>query len=154
MKKLIVLAVLLISAPLVVHAEWFQDVFSQNVISENIQASGNVVVNGSVVNSPNLTYSSLSKTTTLNPYGKKFIVVNGTGAITMASTPTISTQAAVNGQSLIITGGANTVDFVDEGTLTGSLLELGASSRTLNTGDILELIYYSGKWYEVGFTNN
>lgn len=161
MKKLFAFALVLVCAVMVSlffapfsHADFIQDVLSEHVITQNLEAKGNVVVNGSQVSKPNLTYTSLSNTTTLNPYGKRFIVVNGTGNITMASTPHISTQAASNGQELILTGGTNTVDFVDEGTLTGSLMELGSSSRTLNTGDMLHLIYYSGKWYEVSFINN
>ena len=135
--------------------QWIQDIESQHIGTRDLDASGNMSLQGSMRRVPDMvSYANLSASNTISPYGKSFIVINGTGTITMASTPTISIHAAVNGQEIIITGGSNAVDFVDEGTLTGSLLELGSSSRTLSTGDILELIYYSGKWYEVGFTDN
>ena len=163
MKKLFSMPVLVFLAVLAIFSavsfagagsNWFQSIDSEFVDTRDLRASGNVVVNGSFLKSPDLTYTSLSNTTTLNPYGKSNLVINGTGAIVMASVPTISTLAALSGQEILIMGGANAVTFVDEGGLTGSLLELDSSSRAISTGDTLRLMYYGGKWYETGFTDN
>lgn len=135
-------------------SNWFQSIDSESIITRDLQASGNVLVNGSLVKAPDLTYTSLSKTTTLSPYGKATLVINGTGTIDMASTPHISTSAAYSGQEITLFGGANPVTFFDEGSLTGSLMELDSSSRAISTGDTLRLMYYGGKWYETGFTDN
>lgn len=99
-------------------------------------------------------YSAVQVSTSFSPVNTTFMVINGTGTLTLESTPQIATTTAVSGQSITIMGGSNPVTFVDEGTLTGSLLELGAAGRALGAGDILKLRYYSGKWYEEGFVNN
>lgn len=110
---------------------------------------------GSFADTPDATtYAALAGTTTLVPTVQSFVVINGTGTLSMTSTPHIATTTAVSGQSLTIMGGTNVVTFTDEGTLTGSLLELGAATRALGAGDILKLRYYSGKWYEEAFVNN
>lgn len=112
------------------------------------------VLAGSVSETPVTSYSAVQISTSLSPVAMAFAVINGTGTLTLTSTPHIATTTAVSGQSITLMGGANVVTFQDEGTLTGSLLELGAATRALGAGDILKLRYYSGKWYEEGFVNN
>ena len=102
----------------------------------------------------NTSYSAVQISTSFSPVNTSFLVINGTGTITMTSTPTISTTTAVSGQELVITGGTNPVTFTDNGTLSGSLLELSAATRAVGTGSMLVLRYYGGKWYEVSFAAN
>lgn len=116
--------------------------------------SGSVSVTGGMVQVPNTAYSAVQISTSFSPVGLGFAVINGTGTLTLTSTPHIATTTAVSGQEITFFGGANPVTFVDEGTLTGSLLELGGATRALGAGDMLTLRYYGGKWYEVSFANN
>lgn len=88
-------------------------------------------------------------------------LVSVTAATTNTATPFISATATgpiSDGQYIEIIGTDDTltVQVQDEGTLTGSKLQLGASTRTLGKGDVLKLRYNSadGYWYEEGFTNN
>lgn len=77
-------------------------------------------------------------------------------SVLLTSTPNIA--AGVSGQYLILssTSSASGVVFQDEGTLTGSKLQLGAASRTVSQYKTLTLIYdaVDGFWREVGFGNN
>lgn len=83
-------------------------------------------------------------------------VVGNGGAVTLTSTPTIAAPA-IDGQRLRIRGtdNTNTVTFQDEGSLAGTKLQLGAGSRVLGLGDVLELEWdaTSGFWWEVLFTD-
>lgn len=102
----------------------------------------------------NTSYPAVHISTSFSPVNTSFLVINGSGTLTMTSTPTISTTTAVSGQELTISGGANPVTFTDNGTLSGSLLELSAATRAVGTGSMLHLRYYNGKWYEVSFAAN
>lgn len=78
--------------------------------------------------------------------------------VTVAAVPTISTTTHVTGTYVTLTG-TDTVTgtvLVDNGTLSGSLLELGAATRLLGTNSVLELMLdgTAGKWKEVSFTAN
>jgi hypothetical protein len=103
---------------------------------------------------PNTAYSAVQISTSFSPVNTSFLVINGTGTLTMTSTPTISTTTAISGQELIITGGANPVTFTDNGTLSGSLLELGAGTRVVSTNKILKLRFYGGSWLEESYASN
>jgi hypothetical protein len=103
---------------------------------------------------PNTSYSAVQVSSSFSPVNTSFAVINGTGAITLSSTPTIATTTAISGQEITITGGTNAVTFTDNGTLSGSLLELSAATRAVAAGSMLKLRYYSGKWYEVSFAAN
>ena len=109
---------------------------------------------GAAVETPNTSNSALEVTSALNPVGVSFAVVNATGALTSTATPFISTTSAISGQVITIMGGTNALTLQDNGTLSGSLLELGAATRALGAGDILRLRYYNGKWWEEAFVNN
>lgn len=83
-------------------------------------------------------------------------VVGSGGAVTLTATPTLAD--GVNGQAVEIwgTNDSNTVAIQDEGTLTGSNIQLPGTVRTLGLGDVLILRFNSttGYWYEAGFVNN
>lgn len=115
---------------------------------------GNQSVSGSRTEVPDTAYSSINVSTTMSPVGLSFAVVNASGTLTSTATPFISTTTAISGQVLTIMGGANVLTLQDNGTLSGSLLELGSTTRALGAGDILRLRYYGGKWYEEAFVNN
>lgn len=84
-----------------------------------------------------------------------FRVLTSTGGpLVLNSVPAISTVTATAGQIVIIQSSTNTLTFQDDGTLSGSALELGAATRALGVGDILVLIYRASKWWEMGFYNN
>lgn len=91
-------------------------------------------------------------------------VISSAGNILMTSTPNISTTTSVGGTTLLTSGTllvitstvTQTVTFQDEGTLTGSFLQLGAATRAVGQYDVLKLIYDAtdGFWREVSYTNN
>lgn len=141
---------------IVLNAPGYSPVLLQNVAGAfSLTGSlGSAAFAGSLTQTPNTSLSAVETSTSISPVGISFAVINGTGTLTLESTPHIATTTALSGQSITLMGGANPVTFVDEGTLTGSLLELGANSRALGAGDILKLRYYGGKWYEEGFVNN
>lgn len=83
-------------------------------------------------------------------------ILSSASTVTLTSTPSIAT--GVSGQWLVLsstaTGGS--VVFTDEGTLTGSKLQLGAATRTITAFKTLTLIYDAedGYWHEIAFGNN
>lgn len=90
-----------------------------------------------------------------------FVVVTTTSpaaAVVTSATPTISTTTATDGQFIVIKGTSSTATFAfqDNGTLAGSLLELGAASRVVSDLKVLGLMYDGtiGKWLEVFYGNN
>ncbi len=82
------------------------------------------------------------------------VLTSSGGAIVVGELPTISTSSAVTGDIYIIHSATDTITYSDNGTVTGTLLELGSTTRALGVGDILVLIYRAGKWWEMGFFNN
>lgn len=86
-------------------------------------------------------------------YGFNVFTSSG-GPLTLSATPTITTTTWAEGTRFIIQSATNTITFQDNGTLSGSLLELGANTRALGVGDILELIFRNSTWWEIGFYNN
>ncbi len=72
----------------------------------------------------------------------------------MGSTPTIA--AGSEGQWLVLVNQNPdaAVQFYDEDFLTGSGLALGASSRVLEAGDVLMLLFVGGRWCEVSYGVN
>jgi hypothetical protein len=83
-------------------------------------------------------------------------VVGSGGAVTLTATPTLAD--GVDAQEIEIwgTNDSNTVALQDEGTLTGSNIQLPGTVRTLGLGDVMILRFNSttGFWYETGFVNN
>jgi len=90
-----------------------------------------------------------------------FVIVVGSNAasgafpMTSAATPFISTTTATAGQEIMIMGSSatGTVTLSDNGTVSGSLLELDGTTITLGLGSNITLRYYSGKWYQCGGIN-
>lgn len=103
------------------------------------------------------TLQTLLAASPVTPNAAKLRVIGSPAAVTLTAVPTISTPAH-DGQILIIQGtdDTNTVTFQSEVSLAGSKLKLGASTRVLGKGDILQLTWDStdGFWYEISFTNN
>lgn len=100
---------------------------------------------------------SLLAAGTISPNATRIRVTGNGGAVTLTSTPTITSPSS-DGQLLIIQGtdNTNTVTLQDESGLAGSKLELGAATRVLGKGDQILLIWDNTdtKWYEIGFANN
>lgn len=87
------------------------------------------------------------------------------GSITITDTPSVSTTTILDGTTeltsgtfLILTSTAanGPILLQDEGTLTGSQLQLGAATRSIGQYDTLILIYdaLDNFWREVAFVNN
>lgn len=87
-----------------------------------------------------------------------YILTSTSGALIMAATPAISTTTATNGQTMILRGvsASNTFTLQDQGTLSGSLIELGAATRVISDKKVLFLLYDStlGEWLEQSYGNN
>jgi hypothetical protein len=83
------------------------------------------------------------------------IVLIPTGATDLTTAlPTILAGAFV-GQTVDITSSsADAVTFNDNGSVAGTLLELGAATRAIATNDVLRLKYNGTSWVEAGFWNN
>lgn len=125
----------------------------QGGLREVVSSGSELAIAGKLAFTPATAYSAVQISTSFATTNS-FLVINATGTITSTATPAISTLTATSGQEMIIMGGANPVTFQDNDQLSGSLLELGSATRALGAGDVLKLIYYSGKWYEIAFVNN
>lgn len=98
---------------------------------------------------------AINSTFTASNFPRSFAIVTSTGgALVMTTRPTVSTTTARTGDIFVIYSTTATLTLQDNGTLAGSGLELGASTRALGVGDILVLIYRAGFWWEFGFYNN
>jgi hypothetical protein len=124
------------------------------VFTDDVSVAGNLAVTGSQADEPDTSYSAIAVSSSISPVDVSFLVINASGTLTSTATPFISTTTAISGQVITLMGGSNVLTLDDEGSTTGTLLELGDTSRALGAGDILRLRYYSGKWYEEGFVNN
>ena len=92
------------------------------------------------------------------------LISSGTSDVLLNSTPSVSTGPSTtavanwaSGTLVIFTSTSSAgVIFQDEGTLTGSRLQLGAATRLVNRYDILTLIYDATDnfWREVSFSAN
>jgi len=114
----------------------------------SVQISNELYVSSSV-------HVALSTSSAIVPI-TPFVVVTATGVIdAIGSVPTIGKSLEI-GRILILRGGSNTnlVILQDDGTCTGSKLQLGGTSRSLGLYDILGLIYDGGYWVEMFFINN
>lgn len=92
-------------------------------------------------------------------------VSSSAGPVGLTSTPSISTTTAEGialptGKILYLRGTSDTdtVELFDDDTLSGSQLELGASSRVLGLNDVLGLLWdadtsTTGRWLEISFSS-
>lgn len=134
-----------------------------------VTANAPFVMFKTAIGSANTLTGGVYASTTI-PVSSSFETVIGTGsatAVILTSTPNISTTTVVNGIvgiadgtylviSCTATAAGAGVIFQDEGTLTGSRLQLGAASRTVSTHDTLTLIFSAADsfWKEVAYGNN
>ena len=79
---------------------------------------------------------------------------DGTNGFVLSARPIISTETAVNGDRISFISRTSSITFTDNGAVAGTGLRLGATTRALGLGDILELIFFNGFWQEIGFVNN
>lgn len=118
-----------------------------------VQVFGKVAITG-VVSSTCIPVNSSYET----------IMSTSNGAVDITATPSISTTTVTFGSTELPSGtylvlsstGSSGAVFYDNGTLSGSQLELGAASRTVTQYDTLTLIYDATdhKWREIGYVNN
>lgn len=73
---------------------------------------------------------------------------------TMLSTPVISTQTATNGDIITFIVQNSTVAFNSDNITANTGLKLGASTRSVQPGGVLQLIFCNGFWRELFFANN
>jgi hypothetical protein len=106
---------------------------------------------GKVTNTPSATQVIDATGDNIVADATTVLISNTTGgAITLASTPII--PDGVVGQRAEITNiGTQNVVVRDQGTLAGSNLRLGATSRTIGPLDTLIVKFLNGDWVEVGF---
>ncbi len=92
------------------------------------------------------------------------VISSGAASVTLTSTPSISTSTIVGGTNILTSGtylvlsstAAAGVIFQDDGTLSGSKLQLGAATREVKIYKTLVLIYDAadGFWREISYGNN
>jgi len=103
------------------------------------------------------TQALTSNSDTLLLNGAVLRVTASVSAINLASTPTITTAGvAVGTRLLIFNAGSNNVTLNNDPNTPNTKLKLGANSRVLGAGDIIELIYMTDSannsyWYEIAF---
>ena len=102
--------------------------------------------------------------TVINTAGYQ-VLTSSTGPVGLTSTPSISTVTAegialATGKIIYLRGTSNTdtVELFDDDTLSGSQLELGATSRELGLNDVLVLLWdgdtsTTGRWLELSFSS-
>ena len=109
--------------------------------ADDLTVTDDSTLNGVTVFPPDTyTLGSGTETTPTSTYG---LISSTGGALTLTATPTISTGTALvsDGQQFVIRGATENVTFQDNGTLSGSRLQLKAGTRVLHNGDVLGLIY-------------
>jgi len=120
--------------------------------TDDVSITGDVTIDGLETRGVSSTvYLSTSSSLSITD---SIMVICGTGTITSNATPFISTTTYTEGTHFMIVGGSNTVTLQDNGTKSGTLLELGSNTRALSSNDVLELLLINGKWIEIGFNNN
>ena len=106
--------------------------------------------------------TGVTASTTIAFTSAYWIVTSSGGVVPMVATPAISTAATsgvniTSGQTMIIRGtsDANAIVLQDDDSVAGTLLELGATTRTLGLNDIIYLLFdaTSGRWLEVSYSN-
>lgn len=143
----------------------YEVVNGSQTVTGNSGVTGNQVISGTSTVSGRTVYTRTTQTgvtvssTIVNSATFVVIVTTSPNAtIVTTATPTISTTTAIDGQYIVLKGtsSVSTYTFVDQGTLSGSLLELGASTRIVSDLKVLTLMFDSliGKWLEVSYANN
>lgn len=125
---------------------------SQSIIS-GINVYGKVAVTGIVASTSipvNSSYESLMSTSNTT------VSITALPSISTTTVPLGSTELP-SGTYLVLTStGPSGVVLFDEGTLTGTRLQLGAATRTITQFDTLTLIYDAVDhfWREISYGNN
>jgi hypothetical protein len=123
---------------------------------DSFTVATNLTVGGKTILTPSAVQTITSAGTAIT-VAASVVQVKGDAARTLTSTPTIAD--GTDGQVVYIIGNdnTNTITIQDEGTLSGSNIELptGTTTRVLGNGDVEELIFNStkGQWLEVSYTN-
>lgn len=154
--------------------------YSGSIVNSGAQATGaaGTILSGGAsgtaasqfVNSGLTVYSKVAITgirasTTIPVIGTyETLMSTDSATVSITATPSISTLTIVGGVTPLTSGtylilsstGPSGVIFTDDGTLSGSKLELGASTRTVTQFDTLTLIWdaTSGFWHEISYSNN
>lgn len=120
-----------------------------------LAASAASVLSGTLA-LPSGSIQTIGAASTIHTTAGKVRVVGNGGPVTVGTLPTCDNGTS-DGQLVVIQGtdDTNTVTVQDGGTLPGSKLRLGATTRTLGKGDTLVLMWDSAdaKWYEVSYTD-
>ena len=82
------------------------------------------------------------------------IVLIPTGAVDLTTSLPTLIPGTINQIVEITSSSADAVTFNDNGSVAGTLLELGAATRAVATNDVLRLKYNGTSWVEAGFFNN
>lgn len=128
-------------------------------VTGNVTVAGNSTVSGKVIY-PRTTITGVFGSTTIIPTSEFYVLTSSSpgGTVPMTSTPTLSTTTATDGQFVVLKGTSSvaTITLQDNGTLAGSLLELGAATRVISDLKVITLMFDSlvGKWIEVSYGNN
>lgn len=115
-----------------------------------VDQAGTVTIKAKTVTPPGFQIS-ITGPTSIIPIGTSYVSLNNaTGASITLNTSPITTATAISGQRLTVTNsGANNIVLQNGGTL-----NLGATTRTLTTGDSISFIYdtllTTDQWCEVG----
>lgn len=121
----------------------------------NMTMTGNATIDGLEIKTPST--SVLVTTFTALTITDRYMIIDATGTgsvITSTRTPFISTTAYAEGTLVtLLQIGGNAFVLSDEGTLSGSLLELSSNTVTLGQYQYLTLYLYGDQWIDVGLTD-
>ena len=152
-------------APHAVKAAPRDNVWSVGDNTNKILKDGTLKIEKPLEITANSTLSAVEESDTIINTAAYLVVTSSGGVVTLTGTPTVSTTTAagialVSGKTITIRGTSNTdaVVLQDDDTLSGSQLELGASSRSLGLNDTLVLLWdastsSTGRWLELSFSN-
>lgn len=120
-------------------------------------------VDGSVIVSKKVSHtrtalSAIQASTTISVTSTFETLLSTGGSVIVTATPSISTTSIKDGTFLVLASTSTTSPVVlqDNGSLSGSQLELGAASRTISGNATLTLIFdlTLSKWKEIAFSAN
>lgn len=121
----------------------------------NVDISADTTFDGKVIYEPSVVVV-ITTTTELTTLDRYVLIIasdaaQGAFACTSSATPFISTTNITTGQIITIMGtdATGVLTISDNGTVSGSQLELDGDTVGLGLGSNITFIYYDTKWYQV-----
>ena len=142
-----------------IEADGDLNIAGTSTLSGNVTITGDVSIDG-VINNSMSSVIQISTATALVVTDRYMLIIGsitpgGAFAVISDATPFISTTTATDGDIVTIIGtdATGTLQLSDTGTVSGTLLELDGTTIVLGEDSNITLLYYEGKWIQVGGIN-